>query len=103
MDVFPQKSIRPTKIVYQGSIILAADKVLVFLLKCKGKKFDNVEYQRLEILSVVSALWSPLKTTAATTIKKALQKYPVAVISHCGCRYNLCDSKQSLEKTKFRV
>ena len=87
---------RLTKIVYQGSIILAADKVLVFLLKCK----ENVEYQRLEILSVVSALWSPLKTAAATTTKSIIKKYPVAVISHCGCRYNICDSKQSLEKTR---
>ena len=87
--------------MYQGSIILAADKVLVFLLKCKEeKKIDNVEYQRLEILSVVSALWSPLKTAAATTTKSIIKKYPVAVISHCGCRYNICDSKQSLEKTR---
>ena len=72
-DVFHHKLIRPTKIVYQGSIILAADKVLVFLLKCKEKKIDNVDYQRLEILSVVSALWSPLETTAATTTKKHLK------------------------------
>ena len=40
-------------------------------------KFDNVEYQRLEILSVVSALWPPLKTTAATTM---YQETPVNVI-----------------------
>ena len=52
---------------------MAADKVLVFLLKCKEKKIDNVDYQRLEILSVVSALWSPLETTAATTTKKHLK------------------------------